>query len=207
MLIAPPHQARDSQEEMRRIEWLRFLAAEGNYADALKLAIKPAEEAAVKQMQSGDVEVGKRKLVEATTPKSAPPSPTPKVAAAAKPSFSDAIKAYDWRLAAELASSSQDLKDLADSKARVEWMAKYVKEGDVQRAKSLAITEAEVERREWQVATQLATSAQQRQDVLDSKARVEHLHKHLALREWDLALQMAITPAEEAAIAKARAQS
>ena len=219
------HQARDSQEEVRRIEWLRFLAVEGKYADALKLAIKPAEEAAVKQMQSGDVEGGTRKLVEATTPKSAPPSPTPKVAAAAKPSFSDAIKAYDWGLGAELASSEQDRKDLADSKARVEWMAKYVKEGDVQRAKSLAITEAEVERIDWQakygevafteaikaykwqVATQLATSAQQRQDVLDSKARVEHLHKHLALRDWDLALQMAITPAEEAVIAKARAQS
>ena len=219
------HQARDSQEEVRRIEWLRFLAVEGKYADALKLAIKPAEEAAVKQMQSGDVEGGTRKLVEATAPKSAPPSQTPKVAAAAKPSFSDAIKAYDWGLGAELASSEQDRKDLADSKARVEWMAKYVKEGDVQRAKSLAITEAEVERIDWQakygevafteaikaykwqVATQLATSAQQRQDVLDSKARVEHLHKHLALRDWDLALQMAITPAEEAVIAKARAQS
>jgi len=66
MLIVPPHQARDSQEEMRRIEWMRFLAADGAYDEALKLAIKPAEAAALKQMQSGDVEGGTRKLVEAT---------------------------------------------------------------------------------------------------------------------------------------------
>lgn len=51
---------------MRRIEWLRFLAADGAYDEALKLAIKPAEAAALKQMLSGDVEGGRRKLVEAT---------------------------------------------------------------------------------------------------------------------------------------------
>ena len=51
---------------MRRIEWLRFLAAGGAYDEALKLAIKPAEAAALKQMLSGDVEGGRRKLVEAT---------------------------------------------------------------------------------------------------------------------------------------------
>ena len=65
MLIAPPHQARDFQEEIRRIEWLRALAADGAYDEALKLVIKPAEAAALKQMQSGDVEGGSRKLVEA----------------------------------------------------------------------------------------------------------------------------------------------
>ena len=65
MLIAPPHQARDFQEEIRRIEWLRVLAADGAYDEALKLVIKPAEAAALKQMQSGDVEGGSRKLVEA----------------------------------------------------------------------------------------------------------------------------------------------
>ena len=51
---------------MRRIEWMRFFAADGAYDEALKLAIKPAEAAALKQMQSGDVEGGTRKLVEAT---------------------------------------------------------------------------------------------------------------------------------------------
>ena len=65
MLIAPPHQARDFEEEIRRIEWLRVLAADGAYDEALKLVIKPAEAAALKQMQSGDVEGGSRKLVEA----------------------------------------------------------------------------------------------------------------------------------------------
>ena len=65
MLIAPPHQARDFEEEIRRIEWIRFLAADGAYDEALKLVIKPAEAAALKQMQSGDVEGGSRKLVEA----------------------------------------------------------------------------------------------------------------------------------------------
>ena len=65
MLIAPPHQARDCQEEIRRIEWLRVLAADGAYDEALKLVIKPTEAAALKQMQSGDVEGGSRKLVEA----------------------------------------------------------------------------------------------------------------------------------------------
>jgi len=79
MLIVPPHQARDSQEEMRRIEWMRFLAADGAYDEALKLAIKPAEAAALKQMQSGDVAGGRRKLVEATAAmsKAAAPAKTP----------------------------------------------------------------------------------------------------------------------------------
>ena len=79
MLIVPPHQARDSHEEMRRIEWMRFLAADGAYDEALKLAIKPAEAAALKQMQSGDVAGGRRKLVEATAAmsKAAAPAKTP----------------------------------------------------------------------------------------------------------------------------------
>ena len=79
MLIVPPHQARDSQEEVRRIEWLRFLAADGAYDEALKLAIKPAEAAALKQMQSGDVAGGRRTLVEATAAmsKAAAPAKTP----------------------------------------------------------------------------------------------------------------------------------
>ena len=79
MLMVPPHQARDSQEEMRRIEWMRFLAADGAYDEALKLAIKPAEAAALKQMQSGDVAGGRRKLVEATAAmsKAAAPAKTP----------------------------------------------------------------------------------------------------------------------------------
>ena len=79
MLIVPPHQARDSQEEMRRIEWMRFFAADGAYDEALKLAIKPAEAAALKQMQSGDVAGGRRKLVEATAAmsKAAAPAKTP----------------------------------------------------------------------------------------------------------------------------------
>jgi hypothetical protein len=92
MLIVPPHQARDSQEEMRRIEWMRFLAADGAYDEALKLAIKPAEAAALKQMQSGDVEGGRRKLVEATAAmsKAAAPAKTPVADAPYRAPVSDA---------------------------------------------------------------------------------------------------------------------
>ena len=92
MLIVPPHQARDSQEEMRRIEWMRFLAADGAYGEALKLAIKPAEAAALKQMQSGDVAGGRRKLVEATAAmsKAAAPAKTPVADAPYRAPVSDA---------------------------------------------------------------------------------------------------------------------
>jgi hypothetical protein len=92
MLIVPPHQARDSQEEMRRIEWMRFLAADGAYDEALKLAIKPAEAAALKQMQSGDVAGGRRKLVEATAAmsKAAAPAKTPVADAPYRAPVSDA---------------------------------------------------------------------------------------------------------------------
>ena len=62
---------------MRRIEWLRFVAAGGAYDEALKLAIKPAEAAALKQMLSGDVEGGRRKLVEATAAMSKAAAKTP----------------------------------------------------------------------------------------------------------------------------------
>ena len=92
MLIVPPHQARDSQEEMRRIEWMRFFAADGAYDEALKLAIKPAEAAALKQMQSGDVAGGRRKLVEATAAmsKAAAPPKTPVADAPYRAPASDA---------------------------------------------------------------------------------------------------------------------
>jgi hypothetical protein len=92
MLIVPPHQARDSQEEMRRIEWMRFFAADGAYDEALKLALKPAEAAALKQMQSGDVEGGRRKLVEATAAmsKAAAPAKTPVADAPYRAPASDA---------------------------------------------------------------------------------------------------------------------
>ena len=92
MLIVPPHQARDSQEEMRRIEWMRFFAADGAYDEALKLAIKPAEAAALKQMQSGDVAGGRRKLVEATAAmsKAAAPAKTPVADAPYRAPVSDA---------------------------------------------------------------------------------------------------------------------
>jgi hypothetical protein len=43
------HQARGALEEARRIESLRFYVAEGAYDEALKFAITPAEEAAIKQ--------------------------------------------------------------------------------------------------------------------------------------------------------------
>jgi hypothetical protein len=83
MLIVPPHQARDSQEEMRRIEWMRFFAADGAYDEALKLAIKPAE---------GDVAGGRRKLVEATAAmsKAAAPAKTPVADAPYRAPASDA---------------------------------------------------------------------------------------------------------------------
>lgn len=46
------YQARDALEEARRIESLRFYVAEGAYDEALKLAITPAEEAAIKQHET-----------------------------------------------------------------------------------------------------------------------------------------------------------
>jgi hypothetical protein len=77
---------------MRRIEWMRFLAADGAYDEALKLAIKPAEAAALKQMQSGDVAGGRRKLVEATAAmsKAAAPAKTPVADAPYRAPVSDA---------------------------------------------------------------------------------------------------------------------
>jgi hypothetical protein len=77
---------------MRRIEWLRFLAAGGAYDEALKLAIKPAEAAALKQMLSGDVEGGRRKLVEATAAmaKAAAPAKKPVAEAPYRAPIADA---------------------------------------------------------------------------------------------------------------------
>ena len=77
---------------MRRIEWLRFLAADGAYDEALKLAIKPAEAAALKQMLSGDVEGGRRKLVEATAAmaKAAAPAKKPVAEAPYRAPIADA---------------------------------------------------------------------------------------------------------------------
>ena len=77
---------------MRRIEWMRFLAADGAYDEALKLAIKPAEAAALKQMQSGDVAGGRRKFVEATAAmsKAAAPAKTPVADAPYRAPASDA---------------------------------------------------------------------------------------------------------------------
>ena len=80
----------------------------------------------------------------------APTEPAPTTTIELEPQFIEAVKTYKWELAEKLVSSEQDRQDLANSRARVEWMAKHISDGDVQRAKSLAITEAEVERIEQQ---------------------------------------------------------
>lgn len=80
----------------------------------------------------------------------APTEPAPTTTIELEPQFIEAVKTYKWELAEKLVSSEQDRQDLANSRARVDWMAKHISDGDVQRAKSLAITEAEVERIEQQ---------------------------------------------------------
>jgi len=196
------HQVRDHQEEARRVEWLRYYAAERQLDEALKLAIKPHEEAAIKRMQAGDVKGGIAALL-AT-------GPSTMVKKSAE--FVEAIKTYDWAKAEKYAATAQDRQDLADSKARVQWLEEYAKRGDGEKAKSLAITDAEVKRidwvlggktfeqaiqsYEWDIARQLATSAQERADVADSEARVQWLERHLVAGEMAKAAELAITDAE-----------
>ena len=95
----------------------------------------------------------KRSLGSAEGP--APTEPAPTTTIELEPQFIEAVKTYKWELAEKLVSSEQDRQDLANSRARVEWMAKHISDGDVQRAKSLAITEAEVERIEQQAMGRL----------------------------------------------------
>jgi len=122
------------------------------------------------------------------------------------------VKAYDWEAAAKLAKTEEDQQDLASSKARVLWLAEYIRLGEADKAKGLAITQAEVKRvewvlegktfadavkkHEWDVAMQLASTPQEKLDVQDSQARVMWLEKHLAAGEYDQAKEMAITEAE-----------
>ena len=57
------HLARDSQQEERRMEWLRFYASEGQYEQALELAVSQTEVDAVRAMreaQATTVEVSER---------------------------------------------------------------------------------------------------------------------------------------------------
>ena len=82
----------------------------------------------------------------------APTGPAPTTTIQLEPQFIEAVKTYQWELAEKLVSSEQDRQDLANSRARVAWMAKHISDGAVQRAKSLAITEAEVERIDLQAS-------------------------------------------------------
>ena len=89
----------------------------------------------------------------------APTGPAPTTTIKLEPQFIEAVKTYQWELAEKLVSSEQDRQDLANSRARVAWMAKHISDGDVQRAKSLAITEAEVERIDLQAVRSKAVAS------------------------------------------------
>ena len=163
------HQTRDTQEETRRVEWLRYFAAEGQYEKALELAVTKAEvdaidilkaEAATKESRAPPpatplAEPTPTTPQAATAPTSQPEvkvaQPTPPAAASgpAEPpdpadAFKAAIRAYDWEAAEALASSDAERQDIKDSKLRVGWLKKYSADGQYDKAKELAITEAEL---------------------------------------------------------------
>jgi hypothetical protein len=58
--------------------------------------------------------------------------------------FVKAIKAYNWALAEELATTAEQKQDLRDSMARVKALELHTNRGEKDKALALAITEAEV---------------------------------------------------------------
>ena len=50
--FARGHASRDAQQEVRRVEWLKFYASDGEYAKAMELAVTQREVDAISAMQS-----------------------------------------------------------------------------------------------------------------------------------------------------------
>jgi len=143
----------DATEEHRRSTWLSYYIAEGKYEEALDLCVTQAEEASVAQKQEearllwlsyheeeGDFTKALEMCVTAEEEAKiiALMSESEKAEA-----FVTAIKAYDWELATQLASTQQERDDLAGSISRVADMKKFKDAGDIEQALKLAITQQE----------------------------------------------------------------
>ena len=83
---------------------------------------------------------------------------------AAKPKerpFVTAIREYNWGAAEALADDDEDLRDLAESKARVEWLRTYTRQHKFNEALELAITAVEVNEITGEHAKQMMLERQQ----------------------------------------------
>ena len=72
-----------------------------------------------------------------------------------------AIREYNWGAAEALADDDEDLRDLAESKARVEWLRTYTRQHKFNEALELAITAVEVNEITGEHAKQMMLERQQ----------------------------------------------
>merc|ERR1712087_80383 len=143
----------DSVQEHRRVTWLNHYIEESKYEEALELCVTPEEEERVAAKQETarlqwlghykeEGELNKALEMCVTYEEEAEiiglMNPEQKSEA-----FVEAIKAYDWELAKQLAQTEQEHNDLTLSIARVEDMNKLKEAGDTEQALALAITQKE----------------------------------------------------------------
>ena len=165
------HISRDAQQEARRQEWLKYYAGEKQYEKALALAVSQREIDAVNALRLESVT--KLELEETcwcfTGGFNKPDLETGQNggsngSGAAKPKerpFVTAIREYNWGAAEALADDDEDLRDLAESKARVEWLRTYTRQHKFNEALELAITAVEVNEITGEHAKQMMLERQQ----------------------------------------------
>ena len=145
--IARGHLKRDALQESRRLEWYEYYSSNGDYNKAMELAVTQEEIEATEALRSRlpsdppDASLASAGNAQATKTLHFPHGAAPQDD---ERPFVRAIKAHDWAAAEALAETDDDRLYLSDSKTRVEWLTHYTAQGEYDRAREMAITNAEV---------------------------------------------------------------
>ena len=184
------HQTRNEQQEAARIEWMRYYMQPevGEYDEARSLAVSPEEEAAVERARSGSKteEVKRQKWLK------------------------HYLASGAYAQAAELVVTPIEAATVLKAKAKAAlgpWACCLGVDAEEAEAERQDRFVKAVQEYEWDVAQILASSAEEEQDVSDSKLRVQLMRQALGEGNFKQAAQYAINPSEQSEIQAAEKAS
>jgi len=123
-------------EEEKRLEWFKFYLNEHNYLRAAELVVTPIEAATVlKAKATAEMPICMCCVAGGNNPQVAEGERYER--------FVQAIRAYEWEVAAALAVSDEEARDVHDSQVRVKALIDATDNGNYQRALEFAITDDE----------------------------------------------------------------
>ena len=131
------HISRDAIQEAARVEWMDYYRSHGQYDKAIELAISQTEIDEIQEAKgAASFEASLKDVWGAPSAQDKPTSERP---------FITAVREHKWKAAEALAESAADLRDVEESKNRVEWMLSYSSRGEYDKALEMCITKEEVE--------------------------------------------------------------